>query len=136
MSASSLRRSRAINLVGALLTFVVLVVVVLTKVEHGAWIAILAMLLLFIMMKGIRRHYDAIAQELQAADDVRPPMPPRNHAVVLVSRVHLPTLRALAMRVRPGPTRSRRSPSPLTPRKPKRCRRSGAGARSKCRYTC
>jgi amino acid transporter len=96
VSASSLRRSRAINLVGALLTFVVLVVVVLTKVEHGAWIAIIAMLLLFLMMKAIRRHYDTVADELQAAEDVRPPMPPRNHAVVLVSRVHLPTLRALA----------------------------------------
>ena len=96
VSAASLRRSRAINLVGAVLTFVVLVVVVLTKVEHGAWIAIIAMLLLFVMMKAIRRHYDTVAQELQAAEDVRPPMPPRNHAVVLVSKVHLPTLRALA----------------------------------------
>ena len=96
VSTASLRRSRAINLVGAALTFVVLVVVVLTKVEHGAWIAIIAMLLLFVMMKAIRRHYDTVEQELQAAENVRPPMPPRNHAVVLVSKVHLPTLRALA----------------------------------------
>ncbi|MCW2546562.1 MAG: hypothetical protein JWN96_1022, partial [Mycobacterium sp.] len=95
-SAASIRRSRAINFLGAVFTFVVLVVVVLTKVEHGAWIAILAMLLLFVMMKAIRRHYDLVAEELEADDDVRPPMPSRNHAVVLVSRVHLPTLRALA----------------------------------------
>jgi amino acid transporter len=95
-TAAGIRRSRAINLLGAVLTFVVLVVVVLTKVAHGAWIAILAMFLLFVMMKAIRRHYDLVAEELQADEDVRPAMPSRNHAVVLVSKVHLPTLRALA----------------------------------------
>lgn len=95
-SRARVKRSRAVNLLGAAFTAIVLVVVVLTKVEHGAWIAILAMILLFILMKGIRRHYDLVADELRAADDVRPPMPSRNHAVVLVSKVHLPTLRALA----------------------------------------
>ncbi len=95
-SISRIHRSRAINAFGALLTSVVLVVVVLTKVEHGAWIAILAMLVLFVLMRAIRRHYDAVNKELAAAEQVRPPLPSRNHAVVLVSRIHLPTLRALA----------------------------------------
>jgi hypothetical protein len=91
-----LRRSRAINLVGALFTAVVLVIVVITKVEHGAWIAILAMIALFLIMKGIRKHYDLVSAELEAADTARPTAPTRNHALVLVSKVHLPTLRALA----------------------------------------
>jgi hypothetical protein len=91
-----LKRSRAVNFIGAVFTAVVLVIVLITKVEHGAWIAILAMLLLFVLMKGIRRHYDLVAEELTATDSIRPALPARNHAIVLVSRVHLPTLRALA----------------------------------------
>jgi len=88
--------SRAINLVGAIATAAVLAVVLYTKVVHGAWIAILAMVALFLLMKGIRRHYDAIARELDFGDVDRPVLPARNHAIVLVSRLHLPTLRALA----------------------------------------
>jgi amino acid transporter len=93
--ASRMRTSRAINAVGTVATAVVLVVVLYTKVVHGAWIAILAMAFLFVVMRGIRRHYDAISAELDV-DSVEPPMlPSRNHAVVLVSRLHLPTLRAI-----------------------------------------
>ncbi|HET7173789.1 MAG TPA: APC family permease [Nocardioidaceae bacterium] len=91
-----LRAKRAINAAGAVTTGVVLLVVLYSKVAHGAWLAILAMVMLFGTMKSIRRHYDAVATELhiQAAD--RPLLPPRNHAIVLVSRLHLPTMRALA----------------------------------------
>jgi hypothetical protein len=46
-------------------------------------------------MLGIRRHYDQVARELVPAED-RPVLPARNHAIVLVSKVHLPTLRAVA----------------------------------------
>ena len=95
-SVSQIKRSRAINLIGAIFTAVVLVVVLATKVVHGAWIAILAMIILFVLMRGIRKHYDLVSAELEADDSARPAMPSRNHAVVLVSRVHLPTLRALA----------------------------------------
>ncbi len=95
-SPARIRRARVINFIGAAFTMIVLIVVVITKVEHGAWIAILAMVILFVLMKAISRHYATIGDELRAADDVRMAMPPRNHALVLVSRVHLPTLRALA----------------------------------------
>jgi hypothetical protein len=91
-------RSRLINTVGFVATGTVLVVVVVTKFLAGAWIAILAMTGLFVMMKMIRKHYDTVASELerqeQAGGDIV--LPSRNHAVVLVSKLHLPTLRALA----------------------------------------
>jgi amino acid transporter len=96
LTPARIKRSRAINLTGAIFTAVVLVVVVITKVEHGAWIAILGMLVLFVMMRGIRKHYDLVAAELQAAPSAKPTLPSRNHAVVLVSKLHWPTLRALA----------------------------------------
>jgi amino acid transporter len=94
--ARRMRTSRVINFVGTVSTAVVLVVVLYTKVVHGAWIAILAMIFLFMLMRGIRRHYDAVSAELDI-DAVEPlTLPSRNHAVVLVSRLHLPTLRAIS----------------------------------------
>ena len=88
-------RSRAINTFGLCMTAVVLVVVLLTKFLAGAWIAILAMGTFFMIMKGIRRHYDNVASELTVeADDQL--LPTRVHAIVLVSKVHKPTMRALA----------------------------------------
>jgi amino acid transporter len=90
-----MQRSRAINAFGLTVTGTVLVVVLITKFTHGAWIAITAMVVLFVMMRGIRRHYDRIAEELLIEDsDVM--LPSRVHAVVLVGKLHKPTMRALA----------------------------------------
>lgn len=91
-------RSRVINGIGLTCTGTVLVIVVVTKFVAGAWIAILAMGSLFIIMKLIRRHYDTVARELTQQEDESGDivLPSRNHAIVLVSKLHLPTLRALA----------------------------------------
>jgi amino acid transporter len=88
-------RSRMINTFGLGMTAVVFVIVIVTKFLAGAWIAILAMVFFFIIMKSIRRHYDNVADEL-AADDEDRMLPTRVHAIVLVSKLHKPTLRALA----------------------------------------
>src|SRR4051812_32313362 len=92
---SRMKRSRAINAFGMGLTGAVLIVVLVTKFLLGAWIAIAAMLVIYVTMLGIRKHYTRVAQELQPTDE-RPVLPSRNHAVVLVSKVHMPTLRAVA----------------------------------------
>jgi amino acid transporter len=92
-------RSRVINTIGLICTGTVLIVVVVTKFMAGAWIAILAMAALFGIMKLIRKHYDTVARELeeqQAEEEGGIVLPSRNHAIVLVSKLHLPTLRALA----------------------------------------
>ncbi len=90
-------RSRAINTIGLIATGTVLVIVMVTKFLAGAWIAILAMGTLFVLMKAINRHYDTVSRELTPAEDEREIiLPSRNHAVVLVSNMQLPTLRALA----------------------------------------
>ncbi|MEU4204566.1 APC family permease [Streptomyces sp. NPDC045470] len=93
-----MHRSRAINAFGATLTGLVLVVVLLTKFSHGAWVAVLGMVIFYVTMTAIRRHYDRVAEEIAAEDApgdeaVRPS---RVHSVVLVSKVHKPTLRALS----------------------------------------
>ncbi|WP_189303902.1 APC family permease [Streptomyces albospinus] len=89
------RRSQAINAVGALLTGVVLVIVLITKFTHGAWIVAIAMPLLFLAMRGVHEHYRRVAEELAVAPDARPWEPAGNHVVVLVSALHAPTLKAL-----------------------------------------
>jgi amino acid transporter len=91
-------RSRVINTIGFIATGAVLIVVLVTKFLAGAWIAILAMTSLFILMKAIHKHYDTVATELaeQEAEQGEVVLPSRNHAVVLVSKLHMPTLRALS----------------------------------------
>ncbi|MEO6955438.1 MAG: DNA-binding protein, partial [Antricoccus sp.] len=93
---SRMRRARLINGFGFIFTATVLVIVIITKFTHGAWIAAVAMLLLFVMMKGIQRHYQKVGTELTVKQDDRERMlPSRVHSIVLVSKVHKPTLRAL-----------------------------------------
>ncbi|WP_238015949.1 APC family permease [Dactylosporangium sp. AC04546] len=88
-------RSRTINMIGLFLTGAVLIVVLITKFLLGAYIAIIAMIVIYFLMVGIKKHYDTVARELTPSED-RPVLPARNHAVVLVSKVHRPTLRAVA----------------------------------------
>jgi amino acid transporter len=92
-------RSRLINTIGAVMTGTVLIIVTITKFTHGAWIVFVAMPVLFLLMRGIRRHYDKVSAELAVAGDEHPDaalLPSRVHAIVLVSKIHKPTLRALA----------------------------------------
>ena len=89
-----MQRSRVINGVGFTVTGVVLVIVLISKFTHGAWIVVVAMPIIFLIMKAISRHYARVADELRL-ESTRPVLFARNHAVVLVSQLHNPTLRAL-----------------------------------------
>ncbi|HVW43767.1 MAG TPA: APC family permease [Amycolatopsis sp.] len=92
-----MRRSQTVNAVGLTCTGTVLVIVLITKFLLGAWIAIAAMVAIYMLMTAIRRHYDRVARELAETDGRQPTvLPSRNHAIVLVSKLHMPTLRALA----------------------------------------
>jgi len=90
-----MQRARVINGIGFAMTGTVLIIVLITKFLAGAWIAIVAMVAIFVLMKMIHRHYSRIHDELEDVDyDVA--LPSRSHSIVLVSTVHMPTLRALA----------------------------------------
>ncbi|WP_246577678.1 APC family permease, partial [Actinospica durhamensis] len=88
-------RARVINSVGAGFTGTVLVIVLATKFLKGAWIVVLAMPIIWLVMRAIQRHYQAVAVELEPPENLRASRPHSNHAVVLVSKLHLPTIRAL-----------------------------------------
>jgi amino acid transporter len=90
-----IRRSQAINAFGGSLTSVVLVIIVLTKFTHGAWLVLVAMPVLIVLMKAINRHYSHVSSQLVPDSDARL-LPSKVHAIVLVAKVHKPTLRALS----------------------------------------
>src|SRR5215212_4077734 len=90
-----MRRSQVINTVGGSLTSVVLVIILITKFTHGAYIVVMVMPVLFLLMRGIHRHHSNVSHQLVPDTDARM-LPSKVHAIVLVSKVHKPTLRALA----------------------------------------
>ena len=131
---ATMRRARAINAVGAVVTAVVLVIVLITKFTHGAWIVVLAMPAVFWVMTAIRRHYDRVDAELRPGP-AGVTLPSRIHAVVLVSKLHTPTLRALAFAraTRPGhPGGPDRSQQPHA--RPPRWSESGSSGTFRCRW--
>jgi len=91
----SIHRKMVINTVGAATTALVLVIVLVSKFTHGAWIVVIAMPLVFLLMLLISRHYDTVANELRPQPG-GVTLPARIHVLVLVSKLHTPALRALA----------------------------------------
>lgn len=73
----TLHRRLAINAFGACLTAVVLVIVLVTKFTHGAWLVVIAMPVLYAGMQGVRRHYDTVAAEVAVGVGERPHPSPR-----------------------------------------------------------
>ncbi|WP_433683652.1 APC family permease [Nocardia sp. CA-119907] len=89
-----IHRGRLINAFGACFTGVVLVVVMITKFSHGAYLVVFAMPILVVLMYSIHRHYTAVRAELDV-DDESETLPARVHALVLVSGWHKATRRAV-----------------------------------------
>lgn len=89
--------ARAINTLGLVCTGTVLLVVSVTKFVHGAWITFLAMALLIAWMRAIKSHYNRVSKELTVSkdDDVRL-LPSRVTAIVLISQLHRPAMRAIS----------------------------------------
>jgi hypothetical protein len=98
----SLRRKQLVNGIGAVATGLVFVIVLITKFAAGAWIVVLAAPVVFMTMKAIAMHYRQVGEELRAAP-AGVALPARVHAVVLVSNLLAPTLRALAFAEATGP---------------------------------
>jgi amino acid transporter len=89
-------RSRLVNSFGFVMTGSVLVIVLATKFTKGAWLVVVAMPIIYFIMQRIHGHYEKVRQELMTTDDERMMLPSRVHTLVLVSKIHKPTLRALA----------------------------------------
>ncbi|CAL8978286.1 Potassium transporter KimA [Propionicimonas sp. T2.31MG-18] len=88
-------RSRMINAIGLTGTGVVLVIVLASKFIYGAYLAVLAMAGVFLVMRGIRRHYDKVAREVAVGPVDARMLPSRVRAVIMVQEVNKPTMRAV-----------------------------------------
>ena len=89
-------RSRVINAIGLTFTGVVLVIVLISKFTHGAYLAIMAMVVVFFAMKSVKRHYTNVAREVELEGTSDSALPSRVRAIILVSDVNKPTARAVA----------------------------------------
>jgi amino acid transporter len=83
-------RSLLFNLVGALTTGIVLVVIGATKFSHGAWMVIVLIPLLVMLFKEIHRHYVYTGHRLTQADTrhLKKVEGLRHTAIVPVSGIH------------------------------------------------
>ena len=87
--------SRTINAIGFVFTFSVLFIVLITKFMTGAWLVVLIIPFLITLMGSIYSHYKKVSEELKLDSEDSQTLPSRIHGIVLVSKMHKPTLRAI-----------------------------------------
>jgi amino acid transporter len=90
-------RSCFFNLLGAVTTFVVLVVIASTKFLMGAWMVVLFIPILVFIFTRIHRHYLAVGRELSLVGQMPPQkLDPVKHTVIVpISGIHRGVIDAL-----------------------------------------
>ena len=88
------QRSMAINIVGTILTFVVALIILITKFIDGAWIAAVLIVVVFSLFKAVKFRYVAMARQL-AMDDTPPKVASKHTSLLLMPRVHRGIVKAL-----------------------------------------
>jgi amino acid transporter len=86
-SGSRWRSSIAVNGIGAVATFIVLCVFIVTKFIHGAWIVVVVIPLLVIMFRSIHKHYLEVARQL-SMDGLEQLQPIKHSVIVPISGIH------------------------------------------------
>src|SRR5256885_4520941 len=88
------RKSILINGLGAIATFIVLMVLIITKFIHGAWIVVVLIPLLVMMFRAIHRHYQELGKQL-TMEGIQGLRPIRHEVIVPISGIHRGVVRAL-----------------------------------------
>ena len=87
--------SAAVSGFGALLTFLVLIIVVLTKTRDGAWIVMALIPVLVTVFKLTRTHYESVAEQL-SLKSMEVDTTPHGHIVIVpIGGVHRAVIEAL-----------------------------------------
>ena len=92
---SHMKRSRLINAVGLTCTGIVLIIVLAAKFIYGAYLAIIAMALIFLLMRSIKGHYLKVEREVAVDPSETRLLPSRVRAVIMVQQLNKPTMRAV-----------------------------------------
>jgi amino acid transporter len=90
------RKGIAINGLGATATGTVLLIVSITKFTSGAWLPIVVIPAIIALFTAIRRHYDRVSAALVIVPSTARVEPINHTVIVLVGRIHLGVLKALA----------------------------------------
>lgn len=85
-----------INAVGAVCTFIVMIMFAVTKFRDGAWIIVLLVPVLVFTFFQIHHHYRRLAKQLSLDDFGMPPIPRRHRVILPIGGVHRGSLTALA----------------------------------------
>jgi amino acid transporter len=94
-AAPGYKRRMVVSGIGSAMTFVVLLIVAITKFTSGAWVPLLVIPLIVLLFKSIHRHYTSVEKGLAVTPEFR--VRKMNHTVVvLVGSVHKGVLEALA----------------------------------------
>lgn len=88
------KKSIVVNGLGAIATFIVLIVLVITKFVHGAWLVVVLIPLLVAIFRAVHRHYLDVAEQL-TTQGLEPLRPIRHEVIVPISGIHKGVLRAL-----------------------------------------
>jgi amino acid transporter len=90
------RRNMIVNGVGAVATFIVLLIVAGTKFTSGAWLPIVVVPLIIALFSGIKRHYDRVSRVLEIEPEkVRQAHISHTVVVLVGSNIHRGVLKAL-----------------------------------------
>jgi amino acid transporter len=89
------RFSMTINVVGAITTFIVLLVVVVSKFTIGAWLPAIVIPMIVLILLSIRRHYDRVQEAVEIPTGWRAKRKTHN-VVVLVGTVNRGVLEAIS----------------------------------------
>lgn len=92
--ASHWKKSIVINGLGAISTFIVLCVFIITKFLHGAWIVVVIIPLLVFMFRAIHKHYVRVAKQL-STEGLEQLHEIKNTVLVPISGIHRGVINAL-----------------------------------------
>ena len=89
------KKSLVINAIGALATGIVTLILIFEKFTEGAWMVLVAMPVIMLVFRSIKRHYESIGKQLALPEDGYCPIAIEHTVLVLVSSLHRGTIPAL-----------------------------------------
>ena len=89
------QRSVVVNAIGATLTAIVFMVIIVTRFNRGAWAVLVAIPIIVLLFRAIHKHYIDVAHQLSLTTGKPVGAVKRHTAVVLVSGIHRGVIPAL-----------------------------------------
>jgi len=93
------KHKAAINGLGAIVTFITVILIGITKFFHGAWIVCIVIPLLVYFMMKIKNHYNKVVEQIRLSKDERPNVGMKTnneqHVIILLGTLNKSFLKSL-----------------------------------------